>query len=137
MNYPEILGPSAPVITQRTAGQSRQLQLGQVQNVTADITSVLYSPNEGVCTHIKKVYVCNTTGAAATFRMFHDEDGATYSALTALYYDKTAPANDALVLDLGVYSTANGTSGNLAVSGGTLNALTFTAYGEEINTRAR
>lgn len=129
------MASSPGLFIQRTAGQTQWQQLGQEQNVTADVTSVLYTPNDGISTYVKKVYVCNATGAAATFRIFHDEDGTTYSALTALYYDKTVPANDALALDLEIYMNNN--SGNLAVSGGTLNALTFTAYGEEINTRAR
>jgi len=127
--------PGPELFIQRTASQTQWQQLGQVQNVTADAASVLYAPNEGVSTFVKRVYVCNTTGAAATCRIFHDEDGATYSGLTALYYDKTVPANDTLALDLDVYM--NNSSGNLAVSGGTSTSLTFTAYGEEINMRAR
>lgn len=127
------LGPE--LFIQRTAGQTQWQQLGQVQNGTADVVSVLYSPNDGVSTYVKKVYVCNTTGSAATCRLFHDEDGTTYSGLTALYYDKTVSANDTLALDLEIYMNSN--SGNLAASGGTISALTFTAYGEEINTRAR
>lgn len=79
--------------------------------------------------HIRSIVVCNQTGTAATFRLFHDEDGSTYSEATALYYDVSVDANDTFIHDKLIFMATEG--GNLAVRSGTADALTFTVYGAE------
>lgn len=107
-------------------------QLGQLRPANTTAAS-LYSPGSNMDVHITLLIVCNTTGSAATFRLFHDEDGTTYDATTALYYDKSVSNGDVVVIS---YNDNNGiwmgnSSGNLAVRTDTGNALTFTVYGKE------
>lgn len=117
---------------QRTAGQSIGLQLGQVRSALTTPV-VLYSPDDGVSAKVEKVVVI--ASAAALASVFHDEDGTTYNENTALMYDRTMVANESLIFDIGAYM--NNTNGNLAVRTSVANAVTFTAYGTEIRTRAR
>lgn len=80
---------------------------------------------------VTSICVCNTTGTAATFRLFHDVGGSTYAASNALYYDKSVPANDSIWIraeSMGAgISLAKGDT--LGVRSGTANALTFSVYG--------
>lgn len=119
---------------QRTAGQTIGLQLGQSRPAVTTAGS-LYTPADGVFAKIEKIIVTNTTATAATCNIFHDEDGTTYDQSTALYYGKTVAGNDALIFDLCAYM--NNVNGNIGVQSSVVSALTFTAYGTEIRTRAR
>lgn len=108
-------------------------QLGQARPGDTDPVSI-YSPADGARAEILQIVVCNTTGSAATFRIFHDDDGSTYNQTTALYYDKTVAANDTLRIwpnKSPGFAMAN-PDGNLAVRSGTSDALTFTVYGNEL-----
>lgn len=82
-------------------------------------------------TEVTKIFVCNTTGTAATFRLFHDNDGTTYDQTTALYYDYSVAANTTLIISAevlgGGVSVFKG--GAIGFRTGTLNALTITLYG--------
>ena len=112
--------------------QARQLAQARPSDTAA---ASLYSPDDGVHATVKKVIVCNTSGAAALYRLFHDDDGTTYDQTTALRYDKTVQANDFADVELDI-DMAN-SSGNLAIRTSVNSALTFTAYGEEVQMRAR
>lgn len=103
-------------------------QLGQLRPGDTNPASI-YTPAAGVTAHIRNVVVCNNTGAAATFRLHHDEDGTTYDVTTALYYDVSVAANTTYVHEPLIFMATEG--GNLAVQSGTANALTFTVYGAE------
>lgn len=46
-----------------------------------------------VLTEITAIFVCNTSGGALTFRIFHDVGGSTYATSNALYYDEAINAN--------------------------------------------
>lgn len=117
---------------QRTAGQTIGLQLGQARPSTTAAES-LYSPDDGVSANIEKVVVVATAAAQAS--IFHDEDGSTYDQSTALMYDRTMVANESLIYEIGAYM--NSGAGNIGVKTSVNSAITFTAYGTEIRTRAR
>lgn len=119
---------------QRTAGQSIGLQLGQVRPAVTTAVS-LYTPADGVLTKVEKIVVANTTATAAVCNIFHDEDGTTYDQSTSLYYGKTVVGNDSLIFEVDAYM--NNMNGSIGVETDTVSALTFTAYGTEIRTRAR
>jgi|TARA_R100001244_G_scaffold124675_2_gene94550 hypothetical protein len=108
-------------------------QLGQARPANTTAVSI-YSPTDGTRSEILQILVCNTSGSAATFRIFHDDNGTTYDQTTALYYDKSVNADDTLRIwpnkppGFAMYNT----DGNLAVRTSSGNALTFTVYGNEI-----
>lgn len=89
----------------------------------------IYSPPDYTTATDLRVIVCNTSASAATFRLFHDDDGTTYSEATALYWDKSVSSGDAFVIDVGI--DMDNSAGSLGARTDTANALTFTVYGEE------
>lgn len=80
---------------------------------------------------LTKIFVCNTTGSAATFRLFHDNDGTTYDQTTALYYDYSVAANTTLIVssDMMGGGISIFAGGKIAFREGTADALTITLYG--------
>lgn len=82
-------------------------------------------------TEVTCILVCNTSGAGATYRIFHDDDGATYNETTALFWDVPIGAGETVTI------AAGGENGGIHVSkGGALgvrssvaSALTFSIYG--------
>ena len=107
-------------------------QLAQSRPTDTTAVSIL-SPSIGQRLYVMQVVVCNQTGTAATFRIFHDDDGTTYDETTALYFDKNLPANDTLRIymqdDPGW--PMQDAAENLAVRSGTGSAITYTVYGYE------
>lgn len=122
------------VVVQRTSQFRQRLQLGQLRPADTNAASV-YAPADGVQAKVAQIIICNTTGGAAAYRIFHDDDGSTYDQTTALFYDVSLAANTSEVLDMEIEMTASG--GNLAVRTDTNDALTFTVYGEETQVRVR
>jgi hypothetical protein len=110
----------------------RDAVLGQSR--PANTTAVtIYSPTVNVVGYVQRIHVCNTTGTAATCRLFLDNDGNTYDETTALEFDKLIGANNSLEFDYGEKGLPmSDDAGNLAVRTGTASALTFTAWGYEI-----
>lgn len=105
--------------------------LGQARNNDTDNNS-LYSPGADILARITSLKVCNTSGADATCRIFHDEDGNTGDQSNALYYDITIPAGttlNAIERDDPIFM--RNSSGNLIVQNNPANSLTFSAYGIE------
>lgn len=103
-------------------------QLGQLRpaNTTAATIATLAASTQWVNVAVK---VCNLTGSAATYRIFHDDNGAVYDETSALAYDIAIAANSTADFAINVCgSTATGTIG---VRTGTASALNFTAYGLE------
>ena len=83
-----------------------------------------------VHTEITRIVVCNTTGSAATYRLFHHNSGSTYDQTTALRYDVSIAANAfAEVVSEPGSGIAISKTGTLGVQTGTGSALTFTVYG--------
>lgn len=107
----------------------QEKQLGQLRPADTNAASI-YSPATGVTWVAKSIVVCNTTGSAATFYLYHDEDGTTYSEATALFWNVSVAAAESKTYTFLV--TGSNSSGNLAVKSGTADALTFTLYGAEI-----
>ncbi len=107
----------------------QEKQLGQLRPANTTAAS-LYSPAASTTAIIKTIVICNTSGAAATFRIFQDDNGTTYDETTALFWDHTIAADTTIQAD--VFLAMNNSSGNLAVRTGVGNALTFTCAGAEI-----
>ena len=107
----------------------QEKQLGQARPANTTAVS-LYSPGTGVTAIIKGVFIANTTGTAAKFRLFVDDDGTTYDESTALYWDASVPANS--TVEICTFMAMNNASGNMAVRTDTASALTFTAFGAEV-----
>lgn len=103
--------------------------LGQARENSTNAVSV-YSPAIKTTAVIKTVVLCNQTGSAATFRIFLDDDGTTYSEATALFYDAPLAANSTVTID--TFWTMNNVDGNLAYRSNTANAITITVFGAEI-----
>ena len=103
-------------------------QLGQLRPANTTAAS-LYSPASSTEAVIQSIIVSNTSGSAATYRIFVDDNGTTYDQTTALYYDISLPADTSDSIQ--VYITMNDSTGNLAVRTSVNNAITFTAFGEE------
>lgn len=83
-------------------------------------------------TEVTKIFVTNTTGSAATFRIHHDVAGSgTYNQDNALYYDKNVPANDTVIIELAAPGAGIqlDPDDELIVRSGTGDALNFSAYG--------
>jgi hypothetical protein len=82
-------------------------------------------------TEITKIFVCNVTGGALTFRLFHGLAGDSFDEENALYYDAAVAANSTVVVE--------GMSPNagllmqpeeiLGVRSSSANGLTFSIYG--------
>lgn len=82
-------------------------------------------------TEITTIKACNTSGAARTCRIFHDDDGSTYDESTALYWDIDIPANKTLEISAeaektGIYVAKDGTIG---VRSDAASGITFSMYG--------
>lgn len=103
-------------------------QLGQARPADANAVSI-YSPAVSVETRVTSLVICNTTGGAVTYRVFHDDNGVTYDENTALFWDEAIPANSSINRPLRVDMADP--AGNLAIRSSDANALTFTAYGTE------
>lgn len=85
-------------------------------------------------TEFTLIVVANTTGTAADFSIYHDDDGSTFNATTALYESVSLAANESLRL---VFEVGSGImvkqDGQIGVKTGTADALTFTFYGTTAN----
>ena len=121
------------LFVQRTAGQVVVRQLAQSSPAVTTAAS-LYTPGDGVQCVVKRIIICNTSGADAAFDVFHDDDGTTYDTTTQLYKDNTVTAGLTRVLEDELYVDS---SGNVAVASDKTAALTFSLYGEEVQIRAR
>jgi hypothetical protein len=82
-------------------------------------------------TEITRMVVCNTTGSAAVWSLYHDDDGTTASEVTALYFSQAIAANTTALIDFG--GVGGGIhvqpGGSVMVKSGTGNAITYTFYG--------
>jgi len=107
----------------------QEKQLGQLRPANTTAAS-LYSPAANTTWVAKSLVVCNTSGAACSFRAFHDEDGTTYDETTALFWDVPLAANETITISILLAGYTN--AGNVAVRTSVANAITFTLYGAEI-----
>ena len=103
--------------------------LGQVRPADTTAASV-YSPASSATWIGKNLTVCNTSGSATTFRVFHSASGTTYDETTALLWEH--PIAAATTVQITSLMAGNVSTGNVGVRSGAGNALTFTFYGAEI-----
>lgn len=107
---------------------ARGSQVGQARpaNTTAAAAFTATLPTEVTC-----IVVCNTSGADATCRLFHDDDGSTYDESTALFWDVAVAAGETLVISAQSPSSTIqvGIGGTVGVRSSVASALTFTLYG--------
>lgn len=82
-------------------------------------------------TEITRIVVANTSGGAATFRIFHDDDGSTYDQTTALYYDIAAAADTTYTIEAAGQGTGLfvAPTGTIGVRTSVNSAFTFSLYG--------
>jgi hypothetical protein len=104
----KILGQSAPANTSN-----------------ADLITVGASKSQIIST----LHIANATATDATARVFARIAGAAAAAGNSVIYDVTVPGNGFLSLTLGITLAATDV---VTVRTGTANALTFTAFGTEI-----
>lgn len=102
--------------------------LGQLRPSDTNAASIV---NPTKFSLVSGIMICNTTSSASTYRIFLDDDGSTYDADTALFYDIPIDANSTDMLEWDDPLPLNNSSANLAVRSGTSNALNFTVYGKE------
>ena len=99
-------------------------QLAQARENSTNAVSI-YSPSAGEVVQIF-AKICNTSGAVAAVRVFHDDDGTTYDETTALFWDVNLAAGGTLEVDKVFMDDS---TGNLAYRSSVANALTATVYG--------
>lgn len=105
-------------------------QLAQVRpGVTTPVSA--YSPGANIETQITAIIICNTTGAPASFSLYHDDNGTTYDADTQLYPAIPVAANDSVTLTFERGWFMNDSTGNFAVQSSVADALNFTISGLE------
>lgn len=103
-------------------------QLGQTRPPTAGTFVSIYSPGTGVRASSLVLTIANTSGADSTYRICQDDNGTTYDESTALAWDVAILADSVAKVNVGPMDDS---SGNLAVTAGDNNAITFTLHGME------
>ncbi len=109
-----------PTWTDKYLGQSKP---------SATTNTSIYSPGSSTETILSSLIICNTNTADTTIRVFHDNDGTTYDATTALLYDEPIRGFRSILLRL--HGVMDNASGNLAVYS-TSGHVNFTLYGAEV-----
>lgn len=102
--------------------------LGQVRAITTGTAVSLYTPGTGIEASNLVITVCNQTGSAATYDIYHDEDGTASTEVEALYFGVSLAANTTIRIPIG---PMNASASNIMVDVGTTNAITFTLNGTE------
>lgn len=114
----------------RTSVAPREKLLAQVRPSGTSLTQ-LFAPTPGIPALISAIHVCNTSGAARTMQACIDDDGTTWSEVTAIYWDKSVDADDAFTINF--HDDLNlEYPGSVAGQTDSANGLTFTVFGKEI-----
>jgi len=108
----------------------QEKQIFQVSPSGTTIASV-YSPPDNTTTIIRTIYVAEIAGGTATYQICVDDNGTTYDATTALYWNVISVASKTVKIE--TYIAMNDTSGNIAVRSSIGSNLTFTGFGVEIS----
>ena len=103
-------------------------QLGQLMPADTNAAS-LFSPTRGFEYRVDAIYITEVAAGTATYRVFIDNDGATYSNATAIVFDTAAVASATVRLEGPFYM--NNPAGNIAVRSSIASNITFTAFGIE------
>lgn len=105
--------------------------LGQVR--PSGISAIaLYSPPPNTDTIVSMIKCCNVSGATASVSVYIDDDGSTFDESTALHFEVELFAGETLEVTGTI--TLNNPSGNIGVQSSVANAITFTAFGDEVST---
>ncbi len=82
-------------------------------------------------TEVTQIVVCNTSGSPAQFSIYHDDDGTTYDATTALFWLAQIEANTTvtIVSDSVGAGFAMKRGAAIGVKPSVDQALTFSIYG--------
>jgi hypothetical protein len=102
--------------------------LGQVRPANTSNT-VLHNPDN--ISILRGLFVCNTSGASVTYRIFLDNDGTTYDRTTALFWDTLLDPDTTVLIETIDGLILNNSSANIAVRTSVADAITFTLYGEK------
>ena len=80
---------------------------------------------------ITRMVIANVTASAATYSICHDDDGTTYDATTALFWEVSIPAHTTDMVDFGGIGGGVMVSptGSIGVQSGTASAITYSFYG--------
>ena len=110
-------------------GQAAQgLRLASVRPATAADTTAFTA---FIDTEITRLFICNTSALARTFRLFHVPAGGAAGLDNALFYDKAVAAND--VFNLASDAPNSGIQlkpgDTLGVRSSNANDLAFQVYG--------
>lgn len=118
--------------------QLAQVRPGVTTAVTAYSNPVPPS-GRGMNAEVTLIVIANTTASPAKASVFHHNAGATHDQSHALFYQKTIPANDTMIIAIpspnsGIAVKPGGTIG---VQTDTASALTFSLYGvtQQVPTR--
>lgn len=112
-------------------------QLGQLRPANTT-PQTLYTPADGIIAKNVVVIVCNVSAGNANYSIYHDDNGTTYDQTTALHYGVQLTSGTAATpvsIDIPIHMDDD--TGSIGVQTSVADALTFTAYGEEIQVRAR
>lgn len=103
----------------------------QIAQVRPGVTTTVSAFTASMLTQVTRIVISNTTGTAANASVFHDDDGSTFDATTALLFAKSVPANDTITIEAQSENSGIGIAknGQIGVQTGTASALTFTLYG--------
>ncbi len=86
-----------------------------------------YSPGDNETAIIRTIFITETAGNTPTYQICVDDDGTTYTAATALYWNVATVASKTVKIE--TYIVMNNSSGNLAVRTSAANEITFTGFG--------
>ena len=89
----------------------------------------LFSPTRGFEYRVDAIYITEVAAGVATYQVFIDDDGTTYTNATAIVFNTAAVASATVRLEGPFYM--NNPDGNIAVRSSIANNLTFTVFGEE------
>lgn len=96
-------------------------------------TNALYTLTASKQIYVTSILVANVSGSDTTYSIFHDIDGNTFSADTALAYNVSLPAGSAVSMEyenpLPLVSVGSGIYGSFGVQSGNSGAVTYTLYG--------
>lgn len=94
----------------------------------ANTDTALYTAAAATSAVVSSLVVCNTGGAATTFRVHLRNEGAAVGVGNALVYDMTLAAKETIALTLGIALDAADVLSVRSASG----TVTFTACGTEV-----
>jgi hypothetical protein len=110
-----------------SSSSSQEKILGQLQ--PGSIATTIYTVPVGTTTIVRTIIICNPTVSDETYRIFIDDDGSTYDATTAIFFDAPVAAKETKLVDTSLgMATVGGTVG-VQSSGASVN---FTVSGAEI-----